>query len=244
MIDWKLAQQRLGCIIIDGIPGRETYGLLLARAVGRKVDANMEKMAQALAKYAHQYGVDQSAARLANFIAQMAHECGGFRRFEENLNYSAQGLANTWPTRYAVNPKAKTKAANSRAMALARRPEAIANDTYGLRMGNLPSALDTDSNPDGWQYRGRGPGMLTGRANYEIFGAAVGLDLIRFPDLASDPGVGVLLFLEFCKRARVFQAVDAGDKEEARRRVNGGVLGLREITLVENALLGVLQNVR
>jgi putative chitinase len=197
-------------------------------------------MGQAAAKHARAY-LSDSPERIAEFIAELAHETQGFTRWEENLNYSARGLANTWPSRYAVNPAARIKMPNAKAKALARRPEAIANDTYGLRLGNLPGARDTDTNPDGWQYRGRGGPMITGRANYEEMGRFVGLDFVRFPELAADPAVAVLTALEFMKRRGVFGLVDRGDFKNARAKVQGGSLGLAEVAAIRNKLLKVLK---
>ena len=36
------------------------------------------------------------------FLAQIGHETAGLSILVENLNYSAEGLAQTWPTRYAI----------------------------------------------------------------------------------------------------------------------------------------------
>ncbi|HHM5293582.1 TPA: glycoside hydrolase family 19 protein, partial [Pseudomonas aeruginosa] len=41
-----------------------------------------------------------SPVRVAAFLAQVGHESGQLTRLVENLNYSARGLAATWPSRY------------------------------------------------------------------------------------------------------------------------------------------------
>jgi putative chitinase len=61
-------------------------------------------------------GID-TPLRQAHFMAQIAHESGGFKRLTENLNYSADGLRRTWPGRFTP----------SQAQHYARKPEAIAN---------------------------------------------------------------------------------------------------------------------
>ena len=45
------------------------------------------------------HGVDR-APRAAAFLAQVGHESAGLTRLVENLVYSAQGLADTWPRRF------------------------------------------------------------------------------------------------------------------------------------------------
>ena len=109
-----------------------------------------------------------SRLRLAAFLAQIGHESGHLRVLVENLNYSAEALVRTWPSRFTAQT----------APAYARQPEKIANRVYGGRMGNGP-----ESSGDGWRYRGRGLIQLTGRDNYRAAGAALGLPLEEKPDL-------------------------------------------------------------
>lgn len=236
MIDWLKVQGRINALQ-DGKPGRETYGKLIKVVAPTLADIGLERVAQAMAKYCPRYGQDETPDRLADFIAQTCNETGGYRRFEENLNYSARALANTWPNRYAGpdgNPNAK-------ALALANRPEAIANATYGLRMGNLPTVNDTDEHPDGWQYRGRGALQLTGRANYERYGKLVGLDLVNMPELAADPAISILIALEFYRQGKVNDALDRGAITTARAITNGGSVGLAHVNNLRKKLLQVLE---
>ena len=109
-----------------------------------------------------------SRLRQSAFLAQVGHESGQLRTLVENLNYSADALVRTWPSRFT----AKT------AGAYARQPEKIANSVYGGRMGNGP-----ESSGDGWRYRGRGLLQVTGRSNYRETGAGLGLPLEQEPEL-------------------------------------------------------------
>lgn len=122
----------------------------------------------------HKYG-DGDLRKLAYIMATAHHETGGaFGPRVENLNYTtAARIAAVWPKRFTV----------ASAAPYVRQPQKLANKVYGGRLGN------TAPN-DGWTYRGRGPGQLTGRAHYEWFGRELGVDLVGNPDLALDPKIG------------------------------------------------------
>lgn len=103
---------------------------------------------------------------LAYIMATAYHETGTkFQPVEENLNYSAQGLANTFPVRCSINPKDTTKKPNEKALQIARNPISIANYVYANKNGN-----GNESSGDGWKYRGIGMCQTTGRGNYKKFG--------------------------------------------------------------------------
>jgi putative chitinase len=89
--------------------------------------------------------------RIEHFLAQLAVESGQLRAVQENLNYRAEGLMRTWPTRFPTRAIAD---------AYARKPEAIANKVYANRMGN-----GDEASGDGWRYRGAGLIALTGLTN-------------------------------------------------------------------------------
>ena len=134
------------------------------------------------------YGIDTSK-RVAAFLAQCAHETGGFTALQENLNYSADGMAAIWPGRFAVlgaDRKAiKVKGKNQPnkfALALHRKPEAIANVVYSNRMGN--GSIESG---DGWKHRGMGLKQLTGMDNHRRCGIALGGRLCNAPRAAPDP---------------------------------------------------------
>ncbi len=86
-----------------------------------------------------------SQVRRAAFLAQVGHEPGHLRRLVENLNYSAAGLAATWPGRY----RAADGQPNDLARRLERQPQRIANHVYANRLGN--GSVESGY---GWRYRG------------------------------------------------------------------------------------------
>ena len=73
-----------------------------------------------------QYGIND-IARVSAFIAQCAHESGGFAIMQENLNYSADGLQKIFG-KYFPNADSTKQ--------YAKKPEKIANKVYANRMGN------------------------------------------------------------------------------------------------------------
>lgn len=228
-----------------GYPARDASDVailiaLFAFAAGRIADAVIAAIGAAAARHFPAYGMT-STARIAEFVAQTAHETGGYTRFEENLNYSARGLAATWPGRFAIDPKAKAMAPNAAAFALARRPEAIANTVYARPAeGNVRPG-------DGWRYRGRGMLQLTFRGNYARAGKRLGLDLVAHPELAADPATSLLIALDFWKRGAVNACCDRGDYFGARGITNCGTptpkvapIGLADVAARRGRLLGVL----
>lgn len=181
------------------------------------------------------YGID-SPVRVAAFLAQCGHESGSLTRLVENLNYDAQGLATTWPSRYAVAPAARPLVPNALARRLARQPQAIANNTYAGRNGN-----GDEASGDGWRYRGRGILQLTGRANYRQAGEVLGYDLEARPDLVSEqPVIAALTAGLYWSTRGCNELADAGDFVAITKKINGGTKGLNERIALRNRAAEVL----
>lgn len=157
-----------------------------------------------------------NALRLAHFLGQCAHESGQFKAVTENLNYSVTGLKKTFG-RYFPGDLA-TKYAN--------KPDKIASKVYGDRMGN-----GSESTGEGYKYRGRGYIQLTGKSNYQKFGAFIGEDIISNPDLvATKYALASAAF--FFNKNNLWTTCDKGSSEsvikEVTKRVNGGYNGLSD----------------
>ena len=219
MIDWKAVQTKLG-LAADGIDGPNTYAALYGHAAGHMNDAIAQRGQIAAAHFAA-FGM-VTPERICEFIAQCCNETGGFTRFEENLNYQVAVMLRTWPEHFTIE----------QARAAFGNPVEIASRAYGGRMGNAPYPSQ-----DGYTYRGRGDLQLTGRAEYQAFGAALGLDLVNSPDLASGPN-GALIALQYFRQGNVNAAVDRGDFVEARRITNGGSIGLANVAAIRGRIIG------
>jgi putative chitinase len=191
-----------------------TIGLLEALGVRHALAV---QYAPLLAIAAHRYQIDASPRRIAAWLATIAHESARLTKTVENLNYSAQGLAQTWPSRYAD----MTGAPNATAIRIARRQEDIANLTYAGRLGN-----GSARSGDGWRYRGRGLIQITGRSNYAASGLALGLDLLERPEQLEQPYTAALSAAEWWHRHGCNALADTGDLAAVTRKVNGGLTGL------------------
>lgn len=171
--------------------------------------------------------------RGVHFFAQVAHETGNFRTFEENLNYSYEALLKVFRYDFDMDRNGKLSEIEKRAAKiLARHPEQIANFVYANQNGNG----DWETG-DGWKYRGRGALQTTGRANYQQFAEYIeDLDIMDNPDLVKDkyPFESALFFFE---KHNLWSICDKGINDDAikllTRRINGGYNGLahrRELT--------------
>lgn len=168
-----------------------------------------------------------SPVRVAAFLAQVGHESGQLTRLVENLNYSARGLAATWPSRYL----GADGQPNALAQRLARNPRAIANNAYASRNGNRDEASG-----DGWRYRGRGLLQITGRANYHAAGAGLGQPLEQEPELLEQPEWAAISAAWWWSTHGLNELADRGDFAAITRRINGGMNGqVERLALWEQA---------
>jgi len=169
----------------------------------------------------HRYQIN-TQARQAAFIGQCAHESGNFKVLEENLNYSAEALMRTWPSRFATLEHAQK---------YARNPEKIANKVYAGRMGN-----GMEDTGEGWLYHGRGLIQLTGKDNYMLVSDALREDFIHSPDLLLVPRWAAISAGWYWNKRNLNKEADAGDYESMTKKINGGLIGLNDrIHHIDNA---------
>lgn len=152
--------------------------------------------------------------RVAAFVAQCAHESGGFKFLKENLNYKAESLMRVWP-RYFPNIDVARQYAN--------KQEMIANRAYGNRMGNGP-----EETGDGWRFCGRGLIQLTGRSNYQAFADSIDTDINEIPEYLGTFEGAVQSACWFWETNKLNQFADTGDILTMTKRINGGTLGLED----------------
>ncbi len=158
------------------------------------------------------YGLN-SPLVIAHAMAQFSHECGAGLEMTENLNYSAQGLINTWPSRFGP----------ARASDYAHNPRRIADAVYGGRMGNAPPPSD-----DGWNFRGRGLSQVTGREGYAKLAEKTGVDILTEPDLVSSPEHALECGVADFVLCGCLPPAEQDDVNAVTRALNGGYIGLSE----------------
>ena len=200
------------------MPITEQQLLRILPNAGRQAGVFVPVLNAAMNKYAI-----VTTKRIAAFIAQVGHESGQLTRLVENLNYSAEGLMKTWPSRFDL----------PRATAAARNPEQIANIAYAGRMGNTEPG-------DGWKYRGRGLIQVTGKSNYGSCGEALGLDLVNSPERLEQPQYAALSAAWFWSANGLNTLADAGDLKGTTQRINGGQNGAPDRSELYSLALKVL----
>jgi putative chitinase len=187
-------------------------GLKLDKLRGHIPDAVIAMIPDTAAKFQI-----NTPLRLAHFLAQCGHESGGFRATQENLNYSAKGLAGIFRKYFP------TEAA---AASYARQPQKIASKVYGNRMGNGP-----ESSGEGYKFRGRGYIQLTGKENYTAFGKSIGEDMTANPDKVASQ-YALLSAAWFFSKNGLHRMADEGASDavvtKITKRVNGGTIGLAD----------------
>ena len=152
--------------------------------------------------------------RLAHFFSQISHE-SGLKPISENLNYSAQGLIQTFSKYFTT----------TEALIFARKPEKIANRVYANRMGN-----GDEKSGDGWKYRGRGFIQITGKINYFQLANDTDLDCLKNPDLLLQEANAMISALWFWNKAGLNKLADKNDIKGITRKINGGYNGLEHRT--------------
>lgn len=172
----------------------------------------VEHWHEALCKILPDYDIN-TPQRVGAFIAQTAHESGGYKALKENLNYRAETLCKVWP-HYFSPDIAKQYEHNQ---------EAIANRAYANRMGNGP-----EESGDGFRYCGRGLIQLTGKSNYTKFAESIDTPVEEIPEFLGTFEGAIQSACWFWETNNLNQYADSGDILTMTKKINGGTLGLAE----------------
>ena len=155
--------------------------------------------------------------RIAAFVAQCAHESGGFMVLKENLNYKAATLRKIFPKYFPTDALANQYCSKP------NKQEAIANRVYASRMGN-----GDESSGDPARWIGRGLIQLTGRSNYQAFADSLEMDINDVPEYLATFEGAAQSACWFWETNKLNQWADAGDILTLTKRINGGTIGLED----------------
>ena len=174
----------------------------------------LEGYVEPLNTVAEYYEMTANPARLAGFLAQTAHESGGFTAIKENLNYSKDGLRKIFGKYFPTDELAQQ---------YARQPEKIANRVYANRMGNGP-----EESGDGYRFCGRGLIQLTGRQNYTKLAQDLGISVEETAAYLETPNGAVSSAGWFWDNNNLNSYCDKNDFITLTKRINGGTIGLAD----------------
>ena len=155
--------------------------------------------------------------RMAAFIAQCAHESGGFMILKENLNYKAATLRKIFPKYFPNDQIAQEYASKP------NKQVAIASKVYANRMGN-----GDEASQEGWKFCGRGLIQLTGRSNYQAFADSLEMSIDDVPEYLATFEGAAQSACWFWETNKLNQWADAGDILTLTKRINGGTIGLED----------------
>jgi len=173
----------------------------------------VEHWHKALAQLLPDYEIN-TPQRIAAFVAQCAHESGGFMFLKENLNYRAESLMKVWPRHFPTLEIAKQ---------YERKPEKIANRAYANRMGNGP-----EESGDGWKFAGKGLIQLTGRTNYTWFAASLEISVEEASEYLQTFEGAAQSACWFWENNNLNRFADVGDIKGMTKAINGGFIGLED----------------
>ena len=167
----------------------------------------------ALAQLLPQYEIN-TPDRVAAFLAQCAHESGGFVFIKENLNYKWQSLRKVFPKYFPTDALAQQ---------YEKQPQKIANRVYANRMGNGP-----EESGDGWRFCGRGLIQVTGRDNYSWFAASLQISPEEASEYMETFEGAAQSACWFWESNNLNQWADKQDILTLTKRINGGTIGLED----------------
>jgi len=203
-------------------------GDILNKVCPTLISAKSNIIAGALSKICPLYGINTPDI-FHELIANLAEETGEFRVTEENLNYSVQGLLNTFS-----RERISVEQANQYGRSATHKADqvAIANIIYGGPWGR--KNLGNVNPGDGWLFRGKGCIQITGRANYtnftnyynKTFGKTVTVEQVG-SSLATD--IELSIHSACWIFAIAFQLIDEAINDDMKtivKKINGGYLNM------------------
>lgn len=164
--------------------------------------------------------------RISMFFGNLSVESNNFKTLVENLNYSAEGLRKTFPSKFA----------KVSAESYARNPQKIANYVYANKNGN-----GSEASGDGWKYRGQGLIQLTGKGNVAAFHRKEpSFNALSNPEVLQQKPAASASACWFWSDKGLNRQADSGNWAVCVKRINAASLHMEERTTMYKRALSVL----
>lgn len=149
---------------------------------------------------------------LAQFLAQTAHESHNFKSM---IEYGDSKYFNKYEPKFAKDKKTKKTILDPKT----KKPKNF-NSTAAILGNDMPG--------DGEKYKGRGYIQLTGKYNYDKAGKALGLDLVKNPQLVEKPEVAAKVAVWFWQNRVQPKVDDFSNTKAVTKPINKGLKGLED----------------
>jgi len=169
--------------------------------------------------------------RQAAFFGQVAVESLQLTRLRENTNYmhhpehETPRLVQLWPRLFTT----------AEALRYEGKPERIASRIYANKYGN-----GDEASGDGWLYRGGGALMLTFKDQYKLCGDAIGVDLVKQPELIAQPRYAIESAGWYWDYRKLNDWADNGNLALLTERINTAKLDLNKRVAFTDKAMKVL----
>lgn len=149
---------------------------------------------------------------LAQFLAQTAHESHNFKSL---IEYGDTGYFKKYEPKFVKDKKTKKVIMDPKT----HKPKNF--NPKAVTLGNTMPG-------DGEKYKGRGYIQLTGKWNYEQASKALGIDLVKKPELVEKPEIAAKVAVWFWQNRVQPKVGDFGNTKAATKPINPGLKGLED----------------
>lgn len=162
-------------------------------------------------------GILDNPLRWCHFCGQIGGETDGLTIVRENMHYRANRIVEVFGIgRHSARvSSAEARKLAGDAYALAERVYGLGNPSMARRLGNVAAG-------DGYNFRGWGPGQVTGREQSVKYCQQLGIDIVAEPDKLEDPAVGLKAFALEWEHRNLNKWADANQLVAVSKGVNLG----------------------
>lgn len=159
-----------------------------------------------------------SPLRWAHLVARLSHECGGFTKIWESGAYSAERIVAVFGSGHSA------KVSSGEASRLAGNAYALFERVYGIGNPLMAARLGNKVAGDGYNFRGLGPGQITGGDAHRKYAEEIGCTVQELVHPINALHATAIMWQD--KGCR--ELSDADDARAICKRWNGALNGLED----------------